>query len=99
MFTIIVDFIWLMHRHGYRFGQVLLVIKMYVLAPTFFFKSLMAVVGEEQGFLESFTGLKPAVALCVFYSLHHRKAVCTVSSRECFIQDGYSLCCVLGTLV
>lgn len=52
-----------------------------------------------QGFFEGFTGPGTAVALCVFYSLHRRKPISTASSGECFVQGGYSLCCMLGSLV
>lgn len=62
----------------------------------------MALVGQRgrmQGFFEGFTGPGTAVALCVFYSLHRRKPISTASSGECFVQGGYSLCCMLDSLV
>lgn len=101
MFTVIVDLIWLMHCHGCRLGQVLLVIKWMCWPPRLFQvgDGSGGVEGRLQGFFEGFTGLGTAVALCVFYSLHRRKTISTVSSRECFVQGGYSLRCMLGTLV
>lgn len=53
--------------------------------PTFFFfKSLMAVVGEEQGFLESFTGLKPAIALYILYIIEKQSVQCPRGSVSGF---------------
>lgn len=67
--------------------------KMYVLAPTsFFFDLEMAAVGMSEGW-------GTAVALCVFYSLHSRKTISTLSSRECFVQGCYGLCCVSAMTV
>lgn len=67
--------------------------KMYVLAPHVSFDLEMAALGMREGW-------GTAVALCVFfYSLHSRKTISTLSSRECFVQGCYGLCCVSAMTV
>lgn len=108
MFTITPDFICLMHCHGCRVGQVLLVIKCMCRAATsfFFFFSRAGdgsdgeeVEEEDARILSGFLlAWGTAVALCVSYSLHSRKTISTVSSGECFVRSCYGLRCISGTL-
>lgn len=48
MFTITADFIWLMHCHGCRLGQVLLVIKRMCWLPPLFFSEPVMAGGERR---------------------------------------------------
>lgn len=96
VYPIIFDFIWLMHCYGCTLGRVLLVIKCMCQ-----FLCLLCLGGG--GRVD--TGLPVSMAwgtartLSVFYSLHIRKTISTVSSRECFVQGYSGLRCVSDTPV